>query len=168
MNNMPCFFHAGETHDQEVLNIHAAVLLSSKRIGHGFQLSLFPNLIEEVKRKDVCVEICPLSNMVLGYTLDLRMHPCRFLLSRGVQASISSDDPGFFNYKGVTLDYVYVTLAWELDIADLKKLSLNGIKYSSVSEECKTKLYEVFYEKWNAWVNMLARHKITGKCDDHC
>lgn len=91
--------------------------------------------------------------MVLGYTLDLRMHPCRFLLSQGVQASISSDDPGFFNYRGVTLDYVYVTLAWELDIADLKKLSLNGITYSSVSSDIKNHLNEeVFPPKWKAWV----------------
>jgi adenosine deaminase CECR1 len=59
-----------------------------------------------------------------------------------VQATISSDDPGFFNYKGVTLDYVFVHLAWELDIADLKKFSLNGIKYSSVSEETKKHLLD--------------------------
>lgn len=45
MRNMPCFFHAGETHDNEITNIHAALLMNSKRIGHGFQLSLFPNLI---------------------------------------------------------------------------------------------------------------------------
>ena len=135
MHNMPCFFHAGETHDTQITNIHAAVALNAKRIGHGFQLSQFPNLIQEVKKKDICIEICPLSNMVLGYTLDLRMHPCRFLLMHRVQGSISSDDPGFFNYKGVTLDYVYVTLAWELDIADLKKLSLNGITYSSIDEK---------------------------------
>lgn len=168
MHNMPCFFHAGETHDQEVTNIHAALMLGAKRIGHGFQLSLFPNLIEEIKKKDICVEICPLSNMVLGYTLDLRMHPCRFLLSRGVQASISSDDPGFFNYKGVTLDYVYVTLAWELDIADLKKLSLNGIKYSSVSEDCKKILYEVFYKMWDSWVLKLSKHADVSPHPDEC
>jgi adenosine deaminase CECR1 len=153
---MQCFFHAGETHDQEISNIHDSVLLNSKRIGHGFQLTLFPYLVKEVKERDICVEICPLSNMVLGYTLDLRMHPCRFLLSQGVQASISSDDPGFFDYRGVTLDYVYVTLAWELDIADLKKLSLNGIKYSSVSSDVKKHLNEeVFPNKWKAWVEWL-------------
>ena len=45
MRNMPCFFHAGETHDNEITNIHAALLMNSKRIGLGFQHSLFPNLI---------------------------------------------------------------------------------------------------------------------------
>lgn len=73
--------------------------------------------------------------MVLGYTYDLRNHPIRDLSYKGLQFSISSDDPCFFNYKGVTLDYAYATLAWELDIRDLKKVSLNGILYSSVSAE---------------------------------
>ena len=139
---MPCFFHAGETHQKDITNMHDAVLLNSKRMGHGFQLSLFPNLIKEVISRDICIEACPLSNMVLGYTLDLRNHPVRYLLHHGVQVSISSDDPGFFNYQGVTLDYAYVALAWELDLMDLKQLSLNGIKYSSVTDAVKKDLTE--------------------------
>ena len=79
-NNMPCFFHAGETHQKDITNLHDAVLLNTKRIGHGFQLFLFPNLVQEVIKRDICVEACPLSNMVLGYTLDLRNHPIRYLM----------------------------------------------------------------------------------------
>ena len=75
--------------------------------------------------------------MVLGYTLDLRTHPVRWLLNHGVQVSISPDDPTFFDYYGVTLDYAYAVLAWELDIRDLKKLSLNGITYAAISEDKK-------------------------------
>ena len=41
---MPCFFHCGETHDRGVENIHDAIMLGTKRIGHGFQLALFPEL----------------------------------------------------------------------------------------------------------------------------
>ena len=59
------------------------------------------------------------------------------MLNKGVQISINSDDPGFFGYEGVTFDYLYAFLAWDLDIRDLKKLSLNGIKYSSVEENKK-------------------------------
>lgn len=114
--------------------MHDAVLLNGKRIGHGFQLALFPNLLQEIIRRDICVESCPLSNMVLGYTLDMRNHPVRYMLHQGLQASISSDDPGFFEYSGVTLDFIYVALAWELDIWDLKKLCLNGLTYSSIPE----------------------------------
>ena len=112
--------------------------------------------MKEVIKRDICVEACPLSNMVLGYTLDLRNHPVRYLMHQGLQVSISSDDPGFFHYQGVTLDYVYATIAWELDLMDLKKLSLNGIKYASVPEATKTNLLEnVFPQKWAEFVAML-------------
>lgn len=41
---MPTFFHAGETHQREVKNLEDAIMLGTKRIGHGFQLQLFPHL----------------------------------------------------------------------------------------------------------------------------
>lgn len=159
--NLPCFFHAGETHDRNIKNMYDAVLLKSKRLGHGFQLSLFPNLLQEVIKRDICVEACPLSNMVLGYTLDMRNHPVRYMMHHGLQVSISSDDPGFFHYSGVTLDFIYVTLAWELDIWDLKKLCINGIKYSSIPEERKRDLLEnVFPADWATFINMLGNLEI--------
>ena len=90
--------------------------------------------------------------MVLGYTLDLRTHPVSHLLSRGIQASISSDDPGFFGYEGVTLDYVYAVGAWQLDMKDIKQLSLNGITYSSVTNDVKDKVREAFNKDWDEWI----------------
>ena len=78
------------------------------------------------------------------------------MLHKGLQASISSDDPGFFGYEGVTMDYLFAYLAWDLDIRDLKKLSLNGITYSSVSEAHKKHLLtEVFPGKWKEFINLV-------------
>ena len=57
------------------------------------------------------------------------------MLAKGIQVSISSDDPGFFGYEGVTMDYVYSTVAWDLELIDLKKLSLNGITYSTLDDK---------------------------------
>jgi adenosine deaminase CECR1 len=77
-------------------------------------------------------------------------------MTRGIQFSISSDDPGLFGYEGVTLDYVYATAAWELSIRDLKKCSLNGIKYASVSEEKKADLLKNHFEpQWKEWIDWL-------------
>ena len=153
---MATFCHAGETHDPDVHNLHDALLLNTKRIGHGFQLFLFPNLVQECIKKDVCIEVCPLSNMVLGYTFDLRNHPIKDLAFKGLQWTISPDDPGFFDYQGVTLDYAYGTMAWQLDLRDLKKLSLNGIRYSSVTQEHKNYLEkEIFPNKGEEWIDWL-------------
>jgi adenosine deaminase CECR1 len=92
--------------------------------------------------------------LLLGYTTDLRNHPVRYMLAKGLQASISSDDPGFFGYEGVTMDYLAAYLAWDLSLRDLKKLSLNGITYSSVEDEEHKRVLkeEVFPRHWDAWV----------------
>ena len=165
--NLHTFFHAGETHDRTITNMHDAVLLNSKRLGHGFQLALFPNLLQEIIKRDICVEACPLSNMVLGYTLDMRNHPVRYMMHQGLQTSINSDDPGFFHYSGVTLDFVYATLGWELDLWDLKKLSLNGIKYSTVSEEKKAHLLNnVFPPQWAEFISQLSALTVTDSAEN--
>jgi len=47
-------------------------------------------------------------------------------------------------------------LAWELDIRDLKKLSLNGITYSSVENDKKKNLTDtVFAQKWQKWLDLV-------------
>ena len=117
-----CFinFIAGETTNRDNKNLYDTVLLKSKRIGHGFNLAMHPSLKQIVKDKNICIECCPISNKVLGYQWDLRCHPVRSFLEEGIKVSISPDDPTFFDYEGVTLDYVYVFLAWELSLSDLK------------------------------------------------
>lgn len=67
--------------------------------------------MEHVKKNKTCIELCPLSNQVLKYTLDLRNHPARTFLNYGIKITISPDDPGFFGYTGVTYDYFLLAIA---------------------------------------------------------
>jgi len=115
-------------------------MLGTKRIGHGFAILNHPYLTDLAKERDICLEVCPVSNLVLGYTYDLRWHPARALMHRGVPLTISADDPGFWDTFGVTLDYAYATLAWELTLKELKQFALNGIKYAALLDEEKDKV----------------------------
>ena len=103
-------------------------------------------------KNNIALECCPVSNFILGYTLDLRTHPVRFMLNQGVQATISADDPCFFNYSGLTLDYAIIVLAWEMRLPDLKKFAINGIMFSSVSDEVKEKMMERFHRDWAVFI----------------
>ena len=114
-----------------------------------------PNMIEALKKENICIECCPVSNKILGYVHDLRTHPTRSLLSHGVKVSISCDDPGFFDVSGVTLDYLVAYLAWDLEIADLKQLCLNSIEFASVSQEDKVKIREFFEMKWTIFLSYI-------------
>lgn len=63
------------------MNLYDAILLGSKRMGHGFNLIMHPHLTEIVKKEKICIECCPVSNYVLGYCKDFRLHPARAFLS---------------------------------------------------------------------------------------
>uniref|UniRef100_A0A7S3FU79 Adenosine deaminase domain-containing protein n=1 Tax=Strombidium rassoulzadegani TaxID=1082188 RepID=A0A7S3FU79_9SPIT len=153
--NLDVYLHCGETNSRDNMQLYDAIAIGTKRIGHGFHLAYYPELQKIVKEREICIECCPVSNFVLGYVLDPRTHPARSFLHQGLPLTISSDDPGFMSYEGVTLDYVYVYMSWDLDIADLKQLALNTIKYSSVSDDQKPKYYEFFEIKWQKFVDYI-------------
>ncbi|MDB2607157.1 adenosine kinase, partial [Zobellia sp.] len=151
--DMPLYLHDGESNSQSVDNLFDAVLLQSKRIGHGFNLMNFPKLVDLVIENDICIEVSPLSNQILGYVKDLRLHPASLMLRHGVQCSISSDDPAIFNYTGLSYDYWYSIMAWELDLRDIKKLVLNSITYSSLNPDEKREALDQLEKSWMNFVN---------------
>lgn len=152
--SFPLYLHDGESDWMSVDNLYDAVLLGTKRIGHGFNLFRFPILMDMVREKGICMEINPLSNQILGYVRDLRIHPASTYLRRGIDCTISSDDPLIFDYKGLSYDYWSIFMAWELDLAALKKLSRNSLTHSSLSPEEKAKALQVWETRWNTFVGV--------------
>lgn len=150
--SLPLYLHDGESDWASVDNLYDAVLLGTRRIGHGFNLFRFPKLLDLVREKNICMEINPLSNQILGYVRDLRIHPASTYLRRGIDCTISSDDPLIFDYQGLSYDYWSIFLAWELDLAALKKLSKNSITHSAMTEDEKIKALGVWQRRWDAWV----------------
>lgn len=161
--NLPYFFHAGESgwgHDR---NTYDAVLLQSKRIGHGFNLVHSPELIQLIKKQDICIEICPISNQVLGYSKDLRIHPAVGYLKQGIPCVIGSDDPLLYKTTGLTHDFWEVIMAWNLTLSDIKQLCLNSILYSSLDNDEKKQMLASWEKSWNLFVKqMLADLQITN------
>lgn len=149
---LPLYLHDGESDWAHSDNLYDAILLGTKRIGHGFNLFRFPGLMKRAIENDICIEINPLSNQILGYIRDLRMHPAHQYIDQGINCTISSDDPLIFDYHGLSYDYWNIYMAWELSLADLKKLSQNGIQYSALSAPEKAKALKVWKSRWNTFV----------------
>lgn len=113
-------------------NMMDALLLNTKRIGHAFALPKHPQLWSTIKKRNIAIEVSPLSNQVLGYVWDLRNHPASFLIAENFPIVITADDPGMWNAKGLSYDFYYAFMALapaEADLKFLKQLALNSIKY---------------------------------------
>ncbi len=52
----------GTATDSDILD---AILLSAKRIGHGFALHGHPEFLRMVKERNIAIEVNPISNQVL-------------------------------------------------------------------------------------------------------
>lgn len=104
------FFHAGETNwlgttsDENLVWIVVtytkyhlncfrfqvdAILLGTKRIGHGFSAIKYPNILKIVKERRIGIEVNPISNQVLKLVDDFRNHPCAVFFSDDYPVVIS-------------------------------------------------------------------------------
>jgi len=130
--DIPLVLHDGES-DWSNANAVDAALLGAKRVGHGFNIidsALLPDLL---KLQNTAVEVCPISNQILRYVNDLRLHPGRQLLQMGVPIVLSSDDPGIWGIHGLSYDFWEAIVAWRLGVRSIKALAKNSLSYSGLT-----------------------------------
>jgi adenosine deaminase CECR1 len=150
----PCI-HSGESNRLDNENLFDAVLLHAKRIGHGYGLWRHPELMNRALEQDIAIEICPISNQALGFIVDLRNHPAVEYLARGIPVVLSPDDPGMMSYRWA-YDWVAVTSAWDLGIADIKQMILDSYEYSGYNEATRRIAIDNWEKDWQEWVSWLS------------
>lgn len=58
-----------------------------------------------IKKNKIGIEVCPISNQIMGLVNDMRDHPLSSMIMENYPIVISSDYPGFWGAKGVTHDW---------------------------------------------------------------
>lgn len=143
--DIPYFFHAGEClgdGDETDQNLFDAILLGTRRIGHGFSLYKHPVLLEMVKQKKILVETCPISNEVLRLAGSIKSHPLPALLARGVPAALCNDDPAILGHgkNGMAHDFWQALQGWEnLGLEGLGSLAENSVRYAAYAPDMNSK-----------------------------
>ena len=138
---IPFFFHAGEClgdGDETDENLFDAILLGTRRIGHGYSLYKHPLLIDMVKQKKILVESCPISNEILRLSSSILGHSLPALLSKGVSVSLNNDDPAILGHgkNGLSHDFWQAYMAFaNLGLEGLAVMAENSIKWSAVEDE---------------------------------
>jgi len=156
---LPLYLHSGESNWTENENVLDAVLLDAKRIGHGLALFKHPLLMQKVKERGVAIEVCPISNQVLGYVADLRNHPAVLYINSGLPVVICPDDPGVWRAT-FSHDFYAAFMAWGLDLKCLKQLAMNSLLYSAMAPEEKERALRYWQEKWEKFISWLSTYEV--------
>ena len=87
--------HAGELVGPDSV-IGALDALGADRILHGVRAIEDPALVERLASGDVCLDVCPTSNLLLSVAESYNDHPLQALLDAGVRCSVNADDSLLF------------------------------------------------------------------------
>ncbi len=139
--------HAGEAAGAK--SIWAAVeKLGVERIGHGARANEDPKLVFLLKERQIPLEMCVISNVKTGVCSSIEVHPIKQYFQQGLMVTVNSDDPTMFN---TTINQEYLVLVQELGftVSELKRLSLNGINASFMSDENKKLMRSRFEKEWS-------------------
>jgi adenosine deaminase len=89
-----CTVHAGEWAGAD--SVRGALELPVTRIAHGVRAIEDPALVAELARRQITLEVCPTSNVVLGVFPSFEEHPFPVLREAGIPLTLGSDDPPYF------------------------------------------------------------------------
>ncbi|KAJ4175428.1 hypothetical protein NW767_015787, partial [Fusarium falciforme] len=123
-------FHCGETIADEDDNLSHALNLGSKRIGHGFALINHPYIMQRMKDEGVCLELCPISNEILGLAGRISQHAMYPLLANDVHCTISSDNGTLFR-SSLSHDFYQVLVGKpDMSLSGCRQLILWSIEHA--------------------------------------
>ena len=132
-----CTMHAGEWAGPE--SVRAALELPITRISHGVRAIEEPALVAELARREIVLECCPTSNVVLGVYPSYAEHPLQALAAAGVRITLGSDDPPYF---GASIGGEYEVAGEHLgfDEVDLKAITATAIDAAFCDDGLKAEL----------------------------
>jgi adenosine deaminase len=116
--------HAGEEGPAEYI-WEALNLLDIDRLDHGNRCLEDEELVKELANRKMGLTVCPLSNLKLCVVDNLKEHPLKAMLKKGLKPSINSDDPAYFGGY-MNANYLATSEALNLtkeEIATVAKIS---------------------------------------------
>jgi adenosine deaminase len=120
--------HAGEEGPASYV-WEALDVLGVARVDHGNRSLDDQALVGRLARERIALTVCPLSNLRLRVIDDLKHHPLRRMMDKGLVVTVNSDDPAYFGGY-VNENYRAVSAALSLSRDEIAAIVRNGIRAS--------------------------------------
>jgi adenosine deaminase len=111
----------------------------TERLGHGIRVLDDPDLVAEVRERRIPLEVCPSSNVALGFAASLAEHPLPRLREAGLIVTVNTDIPALIGAPLAT-EYARVRDAFGYDDAALADLARAGVDASFAPAATKSRL----------------------------
>ncbi|MCF6269149.1 MAG: adenosine deaminase [Melioribacteraceae bacterium] len=130
--------HAGEEGPPEYV-WEALDILKVNRIDHGNRSLEDAKLTQRIIDEQIALTVCPLSNLKLKVVDDLKNHPLKIMLDKGIKATVNSDDPAYFGGY-INENFIQTANALKLSKDDIYTLVKNSFEASFADAERKAEM----------------------------
>lgn len=140
--------HAGEVAGPE--RVREVLEFGVRRVAHGVVAKDDPTLLDQLRRRDVTLDLCPTSNVQAGVVPSFAEHPVATLHRAGVSVTISTDDR---TVTDTTLSHELARCLGELGLArsELAAIVLNAFDRAFAPSAAVAPLRAAAATAWQAW-----------------
>ena len=133
---LPLTIHSGEAAGAS--SVSSALNFNPQRIGHGIHSITDEKVVNELVKRNVCLEICPKSNLDTKAISKYRDLPIKEFMKKGVKVTINTDN---MTVSNTTLKEEYETLVnLGFNEENLKEFARNSIDYAFCDNNLKAYL----------------------------
>ena len=117
--------HVGESGPAEDVR-RAVEVLGLDEVHHGINAAASGEVMRFLADNRIQLNVCPSSNVMLGYAADYENHPIKVLYENGVKVTINTDDLLLFD-SSIESEYLRLYRAGTLSAKQLDEIRRNGL-----------------------------------------
>lgn len=118
--------HVGESGSAEDVR-RAVEVLGLSEVHHGINAVTSDAVMRFLADNRIQLNVCPSSNVMLGYASDYKDHPIKVLYENGIKVTINTDDLLLFD-SSIENEYLLLYRAGALNAGQLDEIRKNGLK----------------------------------------
>lgn len=140
---IPFTIHAGECGSPQ--SIRNAIELGASRIGHGIAAIKDEALMAELQKKQIPLEMCPISNLQTRAVASKDEYPFRLFWEKGLKLTINTDNRAV---SGTSLcrEFEWLEQEHSLTVEEARKLTENALEAAFADDDMKQQIWRKLNE----------------------
>ncbi len=118
--------HIGEFSDYKTID-DAIEKLNPVEIQHGINAVYSKKIMEKIRERNIRLNLCPASNIMLGAVESIERHPIRKLYDSGIDITINNDDLLLFD-STITDQYLMLIESGIFSFDEINEIRKNSLK----------------------------------------